>query len=219
MSRRQSRRCSRRRKNSKQSASARWRSAHQLDHPRPNLTCLRGQALNSWAYRENLKDRCDAKSPDALRARSNAQTRDEKKAEKRKAARVLVAPPPPAPVSQPKKKARYVCVQSVEGRPIEGQCEGITQEGKRCCVHRENPRACARPLRAGGRFCSLHDPAVFTGTQCIALKRDGTRCRVFSGAAHVHAQPLRDGLHFCDHHKRWPMLGLPTAADCSDAAA
>lgn len=170
------------------------------------------QALNSWAYRENLKERCEAKSPDALRARSKAQTRDEKKAEKRKAARALAVPPAPAATVPPKKKSRYVCVQSVEGQPIEGQCEGITKEGMRCCVHRDCPWVCARPLQAGGRFCSLHDPVVFTGTQCVAIKKDGTRCRVFSGAAHAQARPLRNGQCFCDHHKQWPMFGKPTAA-------
>jgi hypothetical protein len=132
---------------------------------------------------------------------------------------VLAAPPPLAPPPRPKKKVRYVCVQSVEGQPIEGQCEGLTKDGKRCCVHRECQWACARPLQAGGRFCSLHDPAVFTGTQCLAIKKDGTRCRVFSGAAHAQARPLREGHQFCDHHKRWPMLGKPTAGPTAATAA
>ena len=61
--------------------------------------------------------------------------------------------------------------------------------------------------------------AVFTGTQCLAIKKDGTRCRVFSGAAHAQARPLREGHQFCDHHKRWPMLGKPTAGPTAATAA
>ena len=122
--------------------------------------------------------------------------------------------------SRRRKRGTSACSPSRAGR-LRGSARASPRRASAAAC-RENPRACARPLRAGGRFCSLHDPAVFTGTQCIALKRDGTRCRVFSGAAHEHAQPLRDGLHVCDHHKRWPIVadaGLPTAADCSDAAA
>lgn len=139
------------------------------------------------------------------------------------AARALAEPPPspPAPAPAPqrqKRKRKYEPVQSVDDPPIEGQCQGITKEGKRCCVHRLNEWACAKPLQAGGRFCSLHDPAstTFTGTQCAAIKKGGERCRIFSGATHSDAWPLRCGHRFCTHHELWPSWGLPTVANCSD---
>ena len=86
-------------------------------------------------------------------------------------------------------------------RVLEGQCEGITKAGTRCCVHRDSWSGCARPLKVGARFCTHHDPAKFTGVQCAAIKSDGCRCRVFSGSAYVHAQPLREGSLFCHHHR------------------
>ena len=99
------------------------------------------QAVNSWWYRQNLKKRCKAGSPNALRARSAEKERHEVKAEKRKAARALAEPPPSpaaaaAPAPAPQRKRKYEPVQSVDELPIEGQCQGITKEGKRCCVHR-----------------------------------------------------------------------------------
>ena len=196
------------------SAAAAAKAAEKLKVKRENNadTCAR--------YRINLQRRAKAGDFKALGALNLKRERERKKAEKRNAERALARAlakraekrkAPAAPAPPPKKKQRYVCEQSVDEQPIAGQCEGITKEGKRCCVHRDISvrfQHMAWPLQAGGRFCSRHDPAVFTGTQCAAIKKNGERCRVFSGAAHADARPLRTGQRFCVHHARWPMLRL-----------
>jgi len=67
----------------------------------------------------------------------------------------------------------------------DGQCEVTRPDGKLCCVG-PGIWPCAKPLNFGGRFCTHHDLAKFTGLQCAATKGGGLLCRVFSGSAYVH---------------------------------
>lgn len=84
-----------------------------------------------------------------------------------------------------------------------GQCEGTTQLGDRCQLHRASVHAAAAPLRRGERFCAHHDPARFTGVRCAGVKKKGGggQCNVWSGARHADAEPLRRGSPFCHHHR------------------
>ena len=78
------------------------------------------QAFNSYVYRENLKKRVKAGSPKALRARRKELEREEKKANKRKAARELAARARPQPRPPKQKK----CTADGRRRAVrDGQCE------------------------------------------------------------------------------------------------
>ena len=84
----------------------------------------------------------------------------------------------------------------------EGQCEGTTQLGERCKVHRSSKYAVAEPLRRGERFCGHHHPDKYTGVRCAGMKKHGKgQCRVWSGSFYSDAAPLRRGSPFCHHHR------------------
>ena len=117
--------------------------------------------------------------------------REEKKRLKREA--LLLLPLRAASEAVPRSRERTML----------GQCEGTTQLGDRCQLHRASVHAAAAPLRRGERFCAHHDPARFTGVRCAGVKKKGGggQCNVWSGARHADAEPLRRGSPFCHHHR------------------
>ena len=91
------------------------------------------QAFNSYVYRENLKKRIKAGSPKALRAQRKELEREEKKANKRKAARELAARARPQPRPSKQKK----CTADGRRRAVrDGQCEIVPGQCTRACENR-----------------------------------------------------------------------------------
>ena len=75
-----------------------------------------------------------------------------------------------------------------------GQCEGRTQLGERCRVHRSSPYAVAVPLRRGERFCGHHPPDKYTGVRCAGIKKHGKgQCRVWSNSCYADSDPVCRG--------------------------
>ena len=137
------------------------------------------QAFNSYVYRENLKKRVKAGSPKALRARRKELEREEKKSNKRKAARELAARarPQPRPPKQKKCTAdgRRRAVRDGQCEIVPGQCEGTCKDGKRCRIG-PGSFPCAKPLNLGSEACSKSAASAAPG------------CSVLGPAAQAHFQ-------------------------------
>jgi hypothetical protein len=137
------------------------------------------QAFNSYVYRENLKKRVKAGSPKALRAQHKELEREEKKSNKRKAARELAARARPQPPPPKQKKCtaggQRRAVRDGQCEIVPGQCEGTCKDGKRCRIG-PGSFPCAKPLNLGSEACSKSAASAAQG------------CSVLGPAAQAHFQ-------------------------------
>ena len=85
------------------------------------------------------------------------------------------------------------------------RCEGVKSCGSgRCNVRATMTYKEAAPLRAGRRFCLLHEPdpdSSYGVVRCAGTTSSGPlRCKVTSLCTYKEAEPLRRGEAYCKHH-------------------